>query len=91
MEPRLENAFNKWPNLSLKKILNAARVLAQLVTNTRAVPLVRKDDAHQGRVSFYLSDSLLCHSCQPNSSSQNPLSKSINIEINKNLSIVDFI
>jgi hypothetical protein len=32
---------------------------AQHVVNIRAVPLVHEDDAHQGRVSFYLSDSLL--------------------------------
>lgn len=37
----------------LTKILLAGRHTAPHVRlNTRAVPLVRKDDAHQGRVSF---------------------------------------
>jgi hypothetical protein len=43
---------------------------AQLVTNTRAVPLVRKDDAHQGRVSFYLAIPRFAIPYQPKSSSQ---------------------
>jgi hypothetical protein len=35
-----------------KKLLAHAQAVAQGPSNTRAVPLVRKDDAHQGRVSF---------------------------------------
>jgi hypothetical protein len=33
-------------------LLAAIQTLEHGLANTRAVPLVRKDDAHQGRVSF---------------------------------------
>ena len=41
------------PDIFLGKVLEYRPLPLEDVSNTRAVPLVRKDDAHQGRVSFF--------------------------------------
>ena len=42
-----------------EKILAFSRSLLYTVINTRAVPLVRKDDVHQGRVFYWAECSSL--------------------------------
>ena len=48
----LERAFRGWLVARDQNRLASARALAHLSDNTRAVPLARKRDAHQGRVFF---------------------------------------
>ena len=42
----------------VEKVVEVWPSRSQITTNTRAVPLVHKDDAHQGRVSFFIGTSL---------------------------------
>lgn len=46
----------------MEKALAFGGTLSYTVLNTRAVPLVRKDDVHQGRV-FYLPGWILLWGC----------------------------